>query len=60
MSNFTLPEFPDPQFDEYVDQVRLVPGDVATLRIVAKSFTTVYIYKVRSMEPEVTKDVSHG
>lgn len=55
--NQLLPHWPNDQVDEFVDFVGLVPGDVATIRIQAKSFVRVFIYKAVSESPVV--EVSH-
>lgn len=53
-----LPHWPSDLVDEFVDFIGLVPGDVATIRIEAKSFVRVFVYKAKSESPviEVNKD----
>lgn len=53
MANLVKPEFPDPKIDCPVDFIGLVPGDVATIRIEAKSFCRVFVYKVISDDPGI-------
>lgn len=53
MSNLLEPQWPSERVDEFVKFIGLVPGDVATIRIDAKSFVRVFIYKVKSDDPEV-------
>ena len=55
--SITPPKFPSESVNEFVDFIGLVPGDVATIRIEANSFTQVFIYKMKSADPvvEVTK-----
>ena len=51
------PHWPSEHVDDFVKYIGLVPGDVATIRIGAKSFVRVFIYKMKSDDPEVT--ISH-
>lgn len=54
MSKSFQQEWPNEHFDEFVDFIGLVPGDVATIRIEAKSFVRVFVYKSKSEAPVVT------
>lgn len=49
----TKPEFPNSKIDDPVDFIDLVPGDVATIRIEAKSFVRIFIYKAVSVDPVI-------
>ena len=55
-----LPHWPSEHVDDFVDFIGLVPGDVATIRIEAKSFVRVFVYKSKSETPEVKKDIEHA
>lgn len=54
MSKSLVPHWPSDHVDEFVEFIGLVPGDVATIRIEAKSLIRIFIYKTKSEDPEVT------
>lgn len=49
-----VPHWPSEHVDDFVDFIGLVPGDVATIRIEAKSFVRVFVYKAKSELPEIS------